>query len=358
MLLISKKNDINYVFVYDLHESYDTLLGICEEKNMTNKRKLRFFPIMLFASVMGIAGVSIAMSYFEQVNGFQPLISWLFFFTACLLFLINGGILLYRLGRYKEDVINEFNHPIKMNFFGAISISLLLISVPILNIYSNLSFIIWFIGMVFQLILTLSVLSKLIWKHQFQINVFNATWFIPLVGNIVVPLAGVEHVSMSINWIFFSIGLLFSIIYMTLFIYRVYFHPAFPEPLKPSFFILLAPPGIGFSSYIRLTGELDGFAWLLYGVAFYLGLLFIIQFKRFFTGRFYISWWAYLFPSAAVTNATYLLYINTNESLFKIIFQIQSIGLIILSIFLTWKTIELIRKRKLCVPGPASTPNK
>jgi len=312
---------------------------------------------MLFASVMGLAGVSIAMTYFEQANGFQPMISWLFFFIACLLFLINGGIFIYRFVRYKEDVINEFNHPVKMNFFGAISISLLLISVPLLNYHSNLSFIIWLIGVLFQLILTLNVLSKLIWKHYFQIQAFNATWFIPLVGNIVVPLAGVEHVSMPINWIFFSIGILFSIIYMTVFIYRVYFHPAFPEPLKPSFFILLAPPGIGFSSYMRLAGEIDGFAWLLYGIAFYLGLLFLIQFKRFFTGKFFISWWAYLFPSAAVTNATYMLYRETNEQLYLYIFQIQSIGLIFLSLFLIWKTIELIRKRKLCIPGPERNSN-
>lgn len=319
---------------------------------MTNENRLRYFPIMLFASVMGLAGVSIAMIYFEEVNQFQPLISRLFFFITCVLLIINGGILLFRSIRYKEDVINDFNHPIKVNFFGAISISLLLISVPLLNSYSSLSYFIWVAGAFLQLIITLIVLSNLIWKHQFQIQAFNATWFIPLVGNIVVPLAGVEHISLSINWIFFSIGILFSIIYMTIFIYRVYFLPMFPEPLKPSFYILLAPPGIGFSSYMRLTGELDGFAWLLYGIAFYLGLLFLIQFKRFFTGKFYISWWAFLFPSAAVTNATYILYRELNDILFLYIFQLQSIGLIVLSLFLIWNTILLIIKRKLCLPEP------
>ncbi len=40
-------------------------------------------------------------------------------------------------------------------------------------------------------------------------------------------------------------------------------------------------------SYIKLTGKLDVFAYILYGIAFYLGLLFLFQIKRFFSGPFF-----------------------------------------------------------------------
>src|SRR5699024_11803451 len=93
-------------------------------------------------------------------------------------------------------------------------------------------------------------------------------WFIPIVGNIIVPIAGNNFISQDVNWVFFSIGILFSIIYLTFFFNRVFFHPAGPPMLLPTFFILLAPPAIGFVSYINITETVDSFAYLLYGTSF------------------------------------------------------------------------------------------
>lgn len=316
---------------------------------MTNdQRSIRYFPIALFASVMGISGAAIALKQFEQLYELEPSISTVFLIMAVLLFIINGGMLLYRVIAHTEDVATDFNHPVKMNFFGAISISLLLISVLFYDIQQLTSLIIWGIGSLLQLGLTLLILTKLMWKSSFQIQQFNPVWFIPIVGNIVVPLAGVFHVGAFINWLFFSIGILFSIIYMTLFMNRMFFHPSLPRQLIPTLFILLAPPSIGFMSYIKLTGKLDVFAYILYGIAFYLGLLFLFQIKRFFSGPFFISWWAFLFPSAAITNATFLMYEKTGEMFFRMLFQLQIIGLVILTLVLIWKTVELVKMKALC----------
>lgn len=316
---------------------------------MTNdQRSIRYFPIALFASVMGISGAAIALKQFEQLYELEPSISTVFLIMAVLLFIINGGMLLYRVIAHTEDVATDFNHPVKMNFFGAISISLLLISVLFYDIQQLTSLIIWGIGSILQLGLTLLILTKLMWKSAFQIQQFNPVWFIPIVGNIVVPLAGVFHVGAFINWLFFSIGILFSIIYMTLFMNRMFFHPSLPGQLIPTLFILLAPPSIGFMSYIKLTGKLDVFAYILYGIAFYLGLLFLFQIKRFFSGPFFISWWAFLFPSAAITNATFLMYEKTGEMFFRMLFQLQIIGLVILTLVLIWKTVELVKMKALC----------
>lgn len=101
-------------------------------------------------------------------------------------------------------------------------------------------------------------------------------------------------------------------------------------------------------SYIKLTGKLDVFAYILYGIAFYLGLLFLFQIKRFFSGPFFISWWAFLFPSAAITNATFLMYEKTGEMFFRMLFQLQIIGLVILTLVLIWKTVELVKMKALC----------
>jgi tellurite resistance protein len=56
---------------------------------------------------------------------------------------------------------------------------------------------------------------------------------------------------------------------------------------------------------------------------------------------YYISWWAYLFPSAAVTNATIYVYIETGLSNVYWLFVCQLIALLLLTSVLCWKTIEM-----------------
>lgn len=51
----------------------------------------------------------------------------------------------------------------------------------------------------------------------------------------------------------------------------------------------MAPPAIGFVSYIKLTGGVDTFAYMLYGIALTIGLLLLFQRKRFMQIPFFIS---------------------------------------------------------------------
>src|SRR5690625_1469105 len=316
---------------------------------MEQEKGIQYFPIALFSSVMGVAGVAISIRLMEEAQGWNHTISIIIMLLATAMFIVNGAIVIYRLVKFRDDVKADFNHPVKMNFFGTISISLLLLALLYYNISIGFSFILWILGVLLQVWLTLVILSKLIWEKEFQLAQFNPTWFIPIVGNIVVPLAGVFHVDQIINWIFFSIGIVFSIVYLTIFINRIIFQPPLPKPLTPTLFILLAPPGIGFISYVKLVGEVDVVAYVLYGIAFYLGMLYIYQSKRFFTMPFFVSWWAYLFPSAAVTNATIYLYIETSVSYVFWLFICQLIALLLLTLVLFWKTIEMVSKKTLCI---------
>src|SRR5690625_215113 len=99
-------------------------------------QSLRYFPIALFASVMGYAAVTIAIIHLESILNWNNIFSTIFIILTTIVFLINGGIFIYRLFSDFTGVKNDFNHPIKANFFGAISISLLLLAV----IYSDLSY--------------------------------------------------------------------------------------------------------------------------------------------------------------------------------------------------------------------------
>jgi hypothetical protein len=164
-----------------------------------------------------------------------------------------------------------------------VSIALILLSIAWLPVSAPYSKLLWLAGTGLHLLLTLYVITQ--WMHQgkFEIVHLNPAWFIPVVGNILVPIAGVSHAPVEVSWFFFSVGLLFWPVLLTIIIYRVIFHGSLPERLMPTLFILIAPPAVGFLSYLKLTGELDAFAHVLYHGALFFTLLLFTQ-LRWFTG--------------------------------------------------------------------------
>lgn len=299
--------------------------------------------------ILGMAGTTIAFSRFEEI--LHPNIrisSYLLSFTS-ILFLLLTFIQLYRLLYYFEEVKADFSHPTRINFFAAFSISLLLLSVAYLPVNDLISKILWIAGVLVHTPLTFLILNFFIRQDRFTIQHYNPAWFIPIVGNMVIPIAGVEHFDKEISWFYFSIGFIFSIFFMTIFLYRVFFHHPLPEKLVPTFFILLAPPSVGVISYYKLTGQLDSFTKLLYGFSLFLVGLFLFQFNMFYRIRFYISWWAYLFPSAAFTIATLLVYQKTHNQIILIVVYLALLVLIHFFIVFIWKTVRLIGRQELCV---------
>jgi nitric oxide reductase large subunit len=62
----------------------------------------------------------------------------------------------------------------------------------------------------------------------------------------------------------------FWLVLFIIIFYRITFHQRLAEKLIPTLFIMIAPPALGFISYIRLTGTYDMVARLLLNVALFL----------------------------------------------------------------------------------------
>ncbi|MCU7835693.1 MAG: SLAC1 anion channel family protein [gamma proteobacterium symbiont of Taylorina sp.] len=311
--------------------------------------RLANFPVSFFSSVMGMAGFSIAISKAELIYHLKPQLSPIFSVLTLILFLVILVIYSLKLLKEKEAVIQELHHPIKISFFPTVSISLLLLSICMLHNNVDLAKTLWLIGSSLHLIFTLYVMNAWINHDYFNINHMNPAWFIPIVGNILVPIAGVPLGYSDVSWFFFSIGIIFWPVLLTIIYYRVIFHPALPEKLVPTFFILIAPPAVGFLSYVQLNGDLDNFARVLYFASLFFTLLVFTQFRKFSKLKFFLSWWAYSFPLAAVSLATMLMYQKTQNDVYSVIAMML---LSILTLFITllvFKTVKAIVGKQICI---------
>lgn len=312
--------------------------------------KLEHFPITFFAMIMGMTGLTLVWEKASSVFGAPPIIGHILLILTACLFSILVLVYLLKILFQTPAVLHEFQHPIKLSFFPAFSISLILLSVATLEISTQLSLYIWASGSALHLLFTVYVLNQWIHHPKFQITHMTPAWFIPVVGNILVPIAGVEHGYTEVSWFFFSIGLIYWIVLKTLVLNRMMFHDPMPQKLLPTMFILVAPPAVGFISYMKLNGELDSFARILFYAAMFLILLLLTQLPRFARIKFFMSWWAYSFPLAASAVAAQLMYTALGQPFFYYL----AMALVALSsvviILLLLRTLLAVIRNEICQP--------
>ena len=115
-------------------------------------------------------------------------------------------------------------------------------------------------------------------------------------------------------------------------------------------FILVAPPAVGFIAYLQLAGELDAFARLLYYSALFTALLLLWNLKIFLRLPFFLSWWAYSFPTAAFTVASVLMYQHTEIAFFAALGYLLLALASVLIGYLVMKTVKGLRSGVLLQP--------
>ena len=170
-----------------------------------------------------------------------------------------------------------------------------------------------------------------------------------MVGNVLVPIAGVAYAPAEVSWFFFSVGVFFWFALFVLIFNRMIFHGMMPERLVPTLFILIAPPAVSFIAYLRLTGAVDNFAQFLYYLTLFFTVLVFAQWRLFAKLDFYLSWWACSFPVAAVTVATLLMYEKTGQGFFAGLGGAFLAVLSVLVVFLVVRTGRGIASGEICV---------
>ena len=319
-----------------------------------NKR-IAFMPVSFFGIIMGLAGLNIALEKLEHLMFKGLTISFALFLIILVLFLAFLGAYMIKVLFYLDNVIKEFKNPVTMGFFPMISISFILLAIIGYSFSKLFSFVFWGIGTVLHLIFTLLILSEWIYNKEIQISHIHPGWFIPPVGNILVPVVGV-YFSPVISWFFYSIGIMFWIILMVIVFYRIIFHSPLSERLTPTLFILIAPPAVGFISLVKLALLKAGksfvfseFQNILYFFGLFITILLLVNANKFRRLKFYISWWAYSFPVAAITIATFLYFHLTKKLIFLYIFDFLFIFLVLDIGVLLIKTILAIKNHEICV---------
>jgi len=310
--------------------------------------RLKFFPIMMYAIVMGISGLTIAYQKAVEFLGFPHIIGNTLMYVALGLFAIISLIYIIKLFTYPKAVANEWKHPVRINFFSAISISMLMLAIITTKSFPMLHKIFWYGGTLMHFYMTLYTISFWINKNQ-EINHSNPAWFIPIVGNVLVPVGGIGLASKSVLMYFFAVGTFFWIILLAIILNRIIFHHQMAQKFMPTLFILIAPPAVAFIAYFKLTHQIDFFAQFLYALAIFFTFMVAFMFKQFLGLKYFISWWAFIFPLAAMSIAAMIVSHKTHD-IFSQYFAYIMMGVTtLMTLIVLYQTIVHMFKKEICI---------
>ncbi len=261
------------------------------------------FPIQMFGVVMGIGGLGNAWRLAGWIWGAPSEIGIVLVRAAAILFACLLVILVAKLLRFPGAVTTEFRHPVKSNFFGAISVSAILLSIAFRQDWPESARLVWIVGASFHLVLAVTFMRRWVLEQQDEAEMTPA-WFIPIAGNFLVPVGGVPLGFVESSWFFFSVALVFWLVLFTIAMHRVVFCAPLTERSVPTLFILLAPPSIGLSAYFAFTGGDSGpLANILYCFGLFVAILIGSLANRLVKVHYFLSWWAMTFPSSAWATA-------------------------------------------------------
>lgn len=318
---------------------------------------LRYLAAGWFSLVMGLTGLALAWLRAGPVMGPAAAdVALLAAFAAAGVFAVLLVAYVLRARRFPEALREDLLHPVRHPFVAAVPVSVILLATAAVLIDgpSPLARAAWWVGSLSQLAATVWVVSRW-WRGNGPGGIawagLTPALLIPVVGNVLVPLAGVPLGHGDWSAAQFAIGTFFWPVVHVLVLVRLATQGAWPERLLPAVFINVAPPsviGMGLAQF----GAPAALSWGAWGIASFMLLSALTQGRRIAAMPFGIPHWALSFPLAAFAALTLRLAAPGGAMAALGIVALAAASLAVLALCLA--TLKGLRDGTLLAPEPVA----
>jgi tellurite resistance protein len=262
---------------------------------------LAYVPLPLLAVPMGLGGLGLAWRQFAIGAPWAWIVAEALMALTVLAWITVVGLHAARAVSHPFMAREDWLHPFRGSFAGAIAIGLMLVASVFIPYAPALARDILLAGVVLQWGIGLALLARVL-RGAGSPEMLAPPLLIPLVGNIVATIFATPLGMPQLGWMLFGIGGTLWLVLQPLMLGRL-FEAAPPPVLRPALFILLAPPAVGALAIESLVGQ-GPFMWALYGFAAFTLALLVLTLRHMVVAGFNLGWWAFTFPLAAFTTAT------------------------------------------------------
>lgn len=274
-------------------------------------------PVRFFGVSLGAAGLALAWMRAGTAN----LLPWASDFSS-LLYLACVVCLLTILGYCLKAALSlssvkaDLYDPALVTFVAAAPMTLMLLAAGLHVVHPELGVLLhllWAAGVVGHLGLATWLVFR--WsRNTGLLGDVTPAWFVPTIGIIVAPFAGVPLGYWALSAGLLALGTLAWFLMAPLAIARIIKERGLSAPLLPTLFVLIAPSSLIALALDTLDGPplistiLAGISWV---VAAYVAIALGINIRAIRHEGFHLGWWGATFPLAALASASVFLYATT-----------------------------------------------
>jgi tellurite resistance protein len=317
---------------------------------------LSHFSFAWFVPVMGWTGLGLAWlkappDWGLFAHGFSLMATAI----AVLMFLSVAGVSVLRWLKYPQAVRADFLHPVRHAFIAAVPISLLVLAG--LGVAWGLTDSLWvqgawLIGSVAELLITVWVLSRCMRPADaggMPWPVITPLLIIPIVGNVLVPLAGL-HWQVE-GWVAaqFGVGVFLWPLVLGLLLARSIQVGPLPARLTPTLFVMVAPPSVMGLSFLQWQAPFQ-LAWAAWGVAWMSLLWSLTRLPQIRALPFGMSHWGMSFPLATFAALCLRLSLTPQGAWLSIPAMLSLVVATGVILWLSLKTLQGLLNGHLLVP--------
>lgn len=267
---------------------------------------LKFLFPGWFSVVMGLAGLALAWHRAEPLmGGLAAGVALVLGALAALAFVALLAGLLLRAKHHPGAWADDLKHPVRHAFVAAIPVSLILLVTLAVALGARGPAVtaVWALGVLAQLAATAWVLGRWWQPGGLAWPGVTPALLIPVVGNVLAPLAGVPLGQAEVSAAAFGVGLVLWPVVLALLGARIAQHGLWPDRLRPAAFILAAPPAVVGLDLLQF-GAPPLSAWACWGLAVFSLAWAALQARRIVDQPFGVAHWAMSFPLAAAAALT------------------------------------------------------
>jgi tellurite resistance protein len=259
----------------------------------------------MYGAVMGLAGLGLTArataTVLPGVFRAPAYFTELWVLLGLMAFLVLLPLYLLKLARFPRIVQQEFLDPMQLGFCGALPVGMALVAGGVAPYLPFLGQILWWTAA--ALLLAFQVWALYRWlSGGIELAQVNAGWLIIMVGGIVFPGPGIALGNLEAARFIFGVSLAATPIMMALIFYRAVLGVPLPEPLRPSWFILLVPPSLVYANGVALY-QSNALLESLFFFALVLAAALLFYSRRLLRWPFGPQWWAFTFPLDALAYA-------------------------------------------------------
>jgi len=309
--------------------------------------------------VMGLAGLALAWQRAVPLMGeLAGAIALVLAALAGTVFAALALATLLRAQRHPGAWAEDRRHPVRHTLIATLPVSVILLATCATALFGPQApaRALWWAGAAGQLFITWWVLTRW-WRGQAGGGLawagLTPALVVPVVGNVLVPLAGVPLGQAEWAAAQFGVGALFWPVVLVLLLARVAQQGPWPERLLPSTAILIAPPAVIGLAALQL-GAAPVLAWMAWGIALFTAAWVGALARRIAAQPFGIGHWALSFPLAALAALTLQLATPGGGALAVLAPLLLAVAsLVVLALALA--TVRGLRDGSLLAPEPVAT---